>query len=229
MVKHTAPRWSIRSYGPSPGSHTHDHFQVLWGLHGELELEIDGKGSRVAAGQGLIIAPHERHDFESRLGSRCLVLDSADAGWSARRRQPQCAPATDLLARFISEALANELPIDRRQAASLLAQSWGAPARPARVRRDIDWDGLGAWVRTQLAKPLSVSDLAARACLAESQFRARCVEALGCSPMQWLRRVRLAEAEILRARGMSVAEAARRTGYDSPSALTAAMRRQRRI
>lgn len=226
MVKHAAPRWSIRSYGPSPGSHAHDHFQVLWGLHGELELEIDGKGSRVAAGQGLIIAPHERHDFESRQGSRCLVLDSADARWSARQRLPRCAPATDLLARFISEALAQELPIDRQQAAALLAQSWGVLAKPERVRRDIDWDGLAAWVRTQLAKPLGVSDLAARACLGESQFRARCVEALGCSPIQWLRRLRLEEAEILRARGIGVAEAARRTGYDSPSALTAAMRRR---
>ncbi|NMF87968.1 helix-turn-helix domain-containing protein [Aromatoleum petrolei] len=228
MAKHTIPGWSVRAYGPSPGSHTHDHFQVLWGLHGELELEIDGQGSRVVAGQGLIIAPHERHDFESRQGSRCLVLDSADAGWAARQRRPCCEPATDLLARFIAEALAQDLPIDRQQAASLLAQSWGALPRPERARRDIDWDGLAAWARTQLSQPLSVSDLAARACLAESQFRARCVEALGCSPMQWLRRLRLDEAEILRARGLSVAEAARRTGYDSPSALTAALRRHGR-
>lgn len=228
MVKHAAPHWSIRAYGPSPGSHAHDHFQILWGLEGALELEIDGKGTRVRAGEGLVIAPRERHDFESRAGSRCLILDSPDAAWAVRQRVPRAPQATDLLARFISEALAHELPIDPHHAALLLAQSWGPSPESGRVRREIDWTELAQWVQARLAKPLTAADLAAQVCLGESQFRARCVEALACSPMQWVRRLRVEEAQRLRTQGMSVAEAARRTGYDSPSALTAAMQRLRR-
>ena len=41
---------SVRQYGASPGSHSHDHFQVLVGLEGALELEVAGRGWRIDAG-----------------------------------------------------------------------------------------------------------------------------------------------------------------------------------
>ena len=44
--------------------------------------------------------------------------------------------------------------------------------------------------------------------------------------MAWLRELRLAEARQFRSQGLPVAEVARRTGYHSPSALTAALRKQ---
>ena len=225
MPKRDTTNWSIRTYGPSLGSHAHDHFQVLWGLAGSLELEVEGKGARVGAGQGLVITPGDRHDFESLHGSRCLILDSPDLGWSSRECLPQFAKASNLLAQYIAEAIEQNIPFDAGQAAFLLAQSWGPMSQMTRARRDVDWQGLSLWVKDQLSRPLSVGDLAAKACLSESQFRARCVEALGYSPMQWIRRLRLEQAQRLRLQGMSMAEVANHTGYDSPSALTAALRR----
>lgn len=70
----TAPQGSLspRHYGASPGSHAHPHSQALLGLDGVLELEVQG--------HGCVIAPGERHDFEARSGSRCLVLDTAQTG-----------------------------------------------------------------------------------------------------------------------------------------------------
>ena len=38
---------SLRHYGASPGSHSHDHFQILLGLSGALDLEVAGRGVRV--------------------------------------------------------------------------------------------------------------------------------------------------------------------------------------
>lgn len=228
MVNTAISHWSVRCYGAAPGSHAHDHFQILWGLDGSLALEIDGKGSLLNAGSGIIIAPNERHDFESVAGSRCLVLDSADAGWAARGRLPQFSRATDLLARFISEALAQQLPLDPHYGARLLAQSWGGMPAITRARRDIDWPALTQWLQQHLARPLRAADLAEQACLSESQFRARCLEMHGCAPMQWLRQLRLERAQHLRAQGLGMAEVARLSGYDSPSALTAAMQRQGR-
>jgi AraC-like DNA-binding protein len=46
--------------------------------------------------------------------------------------------------------------------------------------------------------------------------------------MAWLRAQRLDRARALRAAGIGVAEAARRSGYRSPSALTAALKRSSR-
>lgn len=219
---------SVRHYGPSRGSHAHEHFQILWNLSGELELDIEGRGQRLVAGSGVLIAPQERHDFESRGGSRWLVLDSTDTLWAARPRATPHAGATDHLARFLGQALQDHLPISHGQGALLLGQAWGGLDTARRPRRQIDWDGLRQWAQARLAAPLGAADLARQASLGESQFRARCQEATGDSPMRWLRQLRLEHARQLRASGLSVAEAARRVGYGSPVALATALRRRGR-
>ncbi|HZX29295.1 MAG TPA: AraC family transcriptional regulator [Telluria sp.] len=228
MTYESAPALSVRTYGPAHDCHTHKHFQVLWGLEGILELEIEGAGTRLDAGAGIVIAPNERHAFESRTGSRCLVLDSVDEAWAARLRRPQHVQATGHLAHFLASSLNAALPVSLEYGAYLLAQSWGETQAPRRARREIDWPLLTAWVKARLAQPLTARQLAALVNLSESQFRARCLQVTGCAPMQWVRRLRLEHAAALRARGMSVAQAARRAGYESPAALTAAARRQDR-
>lgn len=40
---------SLRRYGASRGSHAHEHFQVLVGLDGVLELEVEGAAAASAA------------------------------------------------------------------------------------------------------------------------------------------------------------------------------------
>nr|WP_255763430.1 AraC family transcriptional regulator [Pelomonas sp. P7] len=220
----------MRHYGPSRGSHSHDHAQVLWALDGALELAVDGRGQRLAAGQGLWIPPQAVHDFEAPQGSRCLVLDTADPAWLDRPPSPTHTQLVDHLARFLAASLEQGLPLPRALGAQLLAEAW-APGGAGAMRRGgraIDWAGLQRWLQTRLAAPLTVADLAARAGLAESQFRARCLAATGLTPMQWLRAQRLARARALRASGLPVALVAQRVGYDSPSALTAALRREGR-
>ena len=150
---------SVRTYGQAPGGHMHDHFQVIWPLQGCLELEIEGKGIALQVGDGLIVRPGDRHDFESREGSRCLVLDSCHA---------------------------------------------------------------------RLDQKLRAADLAALAHLSESQFRTRCLEEWGLTPMQWLRQLRLTQAQQYREAGLPVAVIAARVGYETPSALAAAMAKHRR-
>ncbi len=70
-----------------------------------------------------------------------------------------------------------------------------------------------------------MADLAAQVHLSPAQFAARCRQEQGLAAMAWLRGLRLEQAQWLRTRGLPVAEVARRTGYRSPSALTAALRR----
>jgi AraC-like DNA-binding protein len=221
-----APDLSLRRYGPSPGSHAHDHFQVLVGVEGLLEIEVQGRGARVGAGDSLIVRPGERHDFESARGSRCLVLDSGDALWARCADQPQRREQLQALAHYLARALAQPQPTARLHGPALLLEAWApAAATGSRPRRVIDWDALGAWVQARLAQPLSVGELAARVHLSPSQFAQRCHEALGMGPLAWLRAQRLAHARQLRGAGLPVAEVARRSGYRSPSALTAALRR----
>lgn len=219
---------SVRAYGASHGSHDHDHFQVLVGLDGVLELEVNGRGRRIAAGDGCVVPPGERHDFESRTGARCLVLDSRAAGWAHVNQTP--TQATQALARYLAEACTRALPRAQTLGPALLLESWQqAPAPSVRPRRAIDWPALGDWARSRWAHAdVEVADLAARVHLSPAQFAARCRNEQGQSTQQWLRGLQLDHAEALRAQGTSVAEAARRSGYRSPSALTAALRRRGR-
>ncbi|MBS78925.1 AraC family transcriptional regulator [Variovorax sp.] len=222
-----APVMSLRDYGAARGSHAHDHFQVLIGLRGTLDIEVEGRGAQIDARRARVVAPGDRHDFESRGGCRCLVLDSAQPGWArCLDRAPADLPRLQALARFLAHSLRQAQPpaLALRQAPALLLEAWGpAPARTA--GRRIDWHALVDWARARWHEPLSVADLADVACLSPSQFAQRCRDEQGLSPMHWLRTLRLAHARELRFDGFSVAETARRTGYRSPSALTAALRR----
>lgn len=232
---------SLRRYGPSPGSHSHDHFQVLLGLAGALELEIDGRGLRVATGDGCVIAPDARHDFEARGGSLCLVLDSRDLQWArctTPRLQTAPPPPALTLARYLAHALQNGRALAQAQGPALLLEAWLPPSSAAYAprngdtsapaglrRRAIDWEALRQWAARQWHQPLSVADMAGQVHLSPSQFAARCREEQGQGAMAWLRSQRLEHARLLRSGGVPVAEVARRTGYRSPSALTAALRR----
>jgi AraC-like DNA-binding protein len=215
----------VRDYGAGPGTHVHDHFQVLWALQGSLELEIEGRGMLLDSGEATLLRPGERHDFESRLGSRCLVLDTRDPVWERRSARPQSVEASHHLAMYLALSLQDGATASSELGTLLLGQAWGGAHESRRARRDVDWVRLTQWVLRRLAQPLTAADLAERALLSESQFRQRCVEALGCSPMQWVRTLRLERARELRADGMRVAEIARRTGYRSPSALRVALER----
>lgn len=223
---------SLRRYGASPGSHSHDHFQILLGLSGTLDLEVAGRGLHVAPGEGCVIAPGDRHDFESLAGSTCLVLDSTHPAWQQCLATGPAAPTGTLpLARYLASALQRQLPLASAHGPALLLEAWlgGAaqqpcPSAPAR-RRPIDWIALQQWATRHWHRDLTVADLAAQVHLSPSQFAARCREEQGTGAMGWLRIQRLAHARLLRGTGMAVADVARRTGYRSPSALTAALRR----
>ncbi len=223
------PTLSLRRYGASPGSHAHDHFQLLWGWQGALELEIEGRGARMTAGRAAVIPPGARHDFWAgdamARGARCFVVDTADPALGPLAgRVLDTPPSLVHLLQYLSAQ-----PVAPPAAASLLVQSlWtGDPqaARRARPRRRIDWAVLEAWVDAHLAEPIDAAALAARVNLSPSQFAARCVEQHGLPPLSWLRERRLAAARRLRGLGLPVARVAERCGYRSPSALTAALRR----
>ena len=221
-----AARLSLRTYGPAHGSHSHEHFQVLLGVEGTLELEVEGRGARVGPGEGLVVLPGARHDFESRGGSRCLVLDASEPQWAQCADLPARPRQLQALSLYLADALQAGQPLAALHGPALLLEAWRPPESPRRPRRRIDWAALSLWVQSRLEQPVTVAELAERALLSPSQFALRCHEAQGTGPLDWLRLQRLAKARQLRDGGMAVKEVARRTGYRSPSALTAALRKR---
>lgn len=219
---------SLRRYGASPGSHAHDHFQVLWGWQGTLELEVEGRGSRMTAGRAVVIAPGDRHDFWSGAGSTCFVVDTGDASplLAALAGRPVVTDAPTLhLLRFLAARDDLSTGCLQDEAAALLLASLPPPHPAARPGRPIDWAAVDAWVDGHLHLSLSVARLAERAYLSPSQFAARCQAEQGLAPMAYVRQRRLMAARRLRQAGWQVQRIAEHCGYRSPSALTAALRR----
>jgi AraC-like DNA-binding protein len=223
-----APAARLGHFGPAVSRHAHAHLHVLWGYEGTLELEVDGQPLRVGPWQGLVIAPRAPHAFHAPRGARCFVVDSHDAAHAARLAplagQVRTGDASMAhLLRYLAAhprlpAEAAELLID-----GLCSRSDAPPA--AGPRRPIEWAALEAWIDANLARPLSVATLAARVHLSPTHFAARCQQERGIAPMALVRRLRLASALRLRHAGVSVAAIAQHCGYRSPSALTAALRR----
>jgi AraC-like DNA-binding protein len=221
-----ADSFTVRQYDESHGSHAHAHFQILLGLEGALLLEIEGRGLSLGAGEGVVIAPDERHDFESRAGALCLVLDSGNAAWRHALGRQTTPPETLSLAHYLGRASEQGRPQAQLFGPALLLEAWLPLRTTQRPRRAIDWQALSAWAQSRAAMP-SVSELATQVHLSGAQFNARCQEELGQSPMQWVRVQRLAQARAWLDSGMDVAQTARRIGYRSASALTADLRRER--
>ncbi len=218
---------NLRCYGASHGSHTHDHFQILLGLEGELALEVQGLGRYISPGEGCVIQPGQRHDFEARQGAQCLVLDTTHPAWAKCSDYPAHPGVAMALAAYLKLALSLGQPRTLELAPQLLLDCWQpASAAPPRNGRPIDWPTLTAWARWHWHEPLRVSDLAVQVNLSPSQFTERCRQQTGCSPMLWLRQLRLTHARALRAQGLSVGETAQLCGYQSASALTAALKAQ---
>ncbi|MGJ4748929.1 helix-turn-helix domain-containing protein, partial [Leptospira sp. SA-E8] len=148
------------------------------------------------------------------------MLDSDASAWAQCDPQPHRPRQVAALAQYLAQVPEQSLAL--AHAPALLLEAWRSPATLRRPRRAIDWNALTAWVHARLDEPLNVADLARHVHLSPAQFAARCQDALGMTPLTWLQRQRLSQARTLRDAGLPVQEIARRTGYRSPSALTAA-------
>lgn len=206
---------SIRHYGGEHAAHVHEgHAQLLYALAGRMELEVNGHSSFVDTASGLLIPAGSRHGYLAPPGTQMLVLDvtaSACAALDKLRRFQVPAPAR------CAPAL---LPAEER-----LALLLGAPALLA--RRSVDVQALERQVRAALHTAWPTARMAALVHLSPQRFHTRWQELTGHTPQQWLRQLRLNEAERQLARGRSLNACAAACGYATASALAYALRRDR--
>jgi len=232
------PILTLRHYNSTWLGHSHVHGQLVCGLRGQLHLELDGRAHRVRAQEVAVIPPHCYHVCASRDGARCLVVDLPGTDWlrtQLRERRPavqqwlatprvEAMPAAAAqLVRWLAEA-ALEDPIVGQQGAALLLGALAPPADAAPAEGRLPLARIDALIDARLTHPLQVADLAAAAGLSPARFHARFQAELGQTPMDYVRERRLALGRRLLSHGdQPVAEIARRVGYASPSAFTAAL------
>lgn len=215
-MSHTArlsrPAASLRCYRGAHAAHAHEHAQLLFGLEGRLELDVEGRAARVDAASGLLVPAGMRHAFEAPRSATVWVIDAPASALPDRRRRihafalpPNWTPTM--------------LPAD------LLSLATRAPT--VLVRRPVDVQQLQARVQAGLHEDWPTARLAALCALSAPRFHSRWLALTGLTPQAWLRGLRLDRAERLLRSGLPLETTALQVGYRSASALLYALRRDR--
>jgi len=235
------PILSLRHYNHDQIDHSHGHAQLVFGLRGQLEFEMDGHGCRIGPQLLAVVPSDTRHACDSRDGSRCLIVDVPGGDWLSRRLghhldsgrrlldRPSAlrlTPAQSQLVGWLAAGPINDPVIDE-QGAALLLSSLATGCEPLGPVRELPLSAIRSYVERHLAYPLQVKDLARLAGLSVPRFHARFLDETGLTPLEFVRHLRLQRGrELLASSPMSVAQIAARVGYASQSAFTAALRRE---
>lgn len=197
----------VRIYRGEYASHAHDFAQVLFGLSGCLELDLEGRAARVDGTTGLIVPAGVMHSYRTGADTQVWVVDATQHGGLEKLR-------------------AFQLPL-RWQASADSAQLLDGIADAPRVlqRRALSTDRLHEVVLTSLHEHWPITRMAALYSLSVPQFHRRWKELTGESPQRWLRGIRLERARTLLQAGLPLDVVAPQTGYGSASALCQALQR----
>lgn len=235
------PIFSLRQYTHDLIVHSHDHAQLVFGLSGALDFEVEGRGSQVRQQSFVVVPSGAHHACGSPDGSRCLVMDIPDEQWlrdalgnhadASRRLLDQPARLSldagqSQLVSWLANSPVSD-PVIAQQGAVLLLASLNH-ARPAElVARRLPYAALDAHIEQYAANPLQVADLARIAGLSSARLHARFMAECGQTPMEYIRSRRLHKAvSLLRETALPVGEIACRVGYSSQSAFSAAVLRE---
>lgn len=199
---------TLRRYLGEHGGHAHEHAQLLFGVAGRLELEVEGRALRVDAESGLIVPAGCVHAYEATAPASVWVLDVPDGDGLDRLRRFALPGATPRM----------------RPDAELLNLARTAPR--ALAARPLDPAQLEAAVAGRLHEDWPVARLAAVYALSAVRFHARWLARTGRTPAVWLREQRLVQAERWLRAGRTLEVTALAVGYGSASALAQALRRR---
>jgi AraC-like DNA-binding protein len=217
---------SLRSYGETLVTHTHDYDQIVLPVVGRLENRVGGIAGILSPDRLAVISHGTSHSFRAHDANRFVVLDVqaslsvpgpafraldrrlgelvrfADAELATGGLDPESEfhLAGLLLARVRGDAAQQETPISR--ALAMMAACYGTS--------------------------LSITALAEAAGLGVSQFHAAFRRETGKTPGEMLRNVRLDKASaLLQGTRLSIAEIALAVGFSDQTAFTRCLRRFR--
>ncbi|MBO3276505.1 AraC family transcriptional regulator [Pseudomonas schmalbachii] len=223
-------------------THAHDHHQLVMSLAGRAEFEVDGRGGEVCRMRACLVPGDAGHAFVGVGDNRMLIIDLDEGGTGAEDR--------DLLARLFEAPRYPTLDADFQNLLSyagaeiarygndpLLARALGGVLIRALHLRlfgeqmplpsgPLDMERIDAHILDNLARRITVAELAQVACLSPSHFHAQFKDSVGLTPHQYLLKLRLdSAARLLRESDLPLVRVAGECGFSSQSALTTAMRR----
>ena len=228
--------------------HHHRHHQLVVGLRGAAEIDVEGLGAYLDSSHACIVPTDASHDFYGDHQNNVLVinLDTANPSISNPRHpdydrlaslfeRPRLLVMDDEMQTLIQlcsrqmQGEAQDDAVERHFAAGIMHCLGRRIERPESRRikvHALDMRALDRFIDRHLQDKLTITDLACEVCLSPSHFHELFRDATGLSPHQYLIRKRLAKArELLLETQLSLADISYQVGFSSQSALTGAFRK----
>ncbi|RRJ84303.1 helix-turn-helix domain-containing protein [Aestuariirhabdus litorea] len=232
-------------------SHRHHHHfhQMIVGVSGCADFEVDGLGHRLDRWQGCVVPSDHPHYYCGDPDNRVLVLNLPFGGNDLLPdrvverlfERPGYFTMDPRLQQLLSLGIQEiqQFPHDQGLAAHVaatfihglshrLGQSQSSPPSPR--GRQLDRERLDQFIDAHLGESISVFALAKRVHLSPSQFQRVFKEGYGITPHQYVITRRLQKArELLTDSTLSISEIADHCGFSSQSALTCALQRHQGV
>lgn len=199
---------SYRHYSGGYDPHKHDFCQVMFGLQGCLKVDVGGLSALVDQAYGLIVPAGTIHSYSCDVAAQLLVIDT------------NSQESLDHVRPF-------KLPTRWKTTDDVVALLDTVARRSPRVsqRREVNPELLQQYVINTIHEDWPVKRMSEFYCLSVVHFQRRWKELTGKNPREWLRRIRLDEAQLLLRNGTELEVAAGKVGYGSASALCFALHR----
>ncbi|GGE59602.1 proline utilization regulator [Streptosporangium jomthongense] len=232
--------------------HRHEHHQIVVGIQGEADLNVDGTGSHLNTWKACLVPTEARHDYCGDYQNHVLVINvdpsnpavstPAHADYEKMVRifeKPRTLQMDSRLQGLVQFAAGEfdrspgNLALHGHLAASILhcmADRLVDRKVATPNRHSLCPSAMQRYIRANLHRKVTVQELASEACLSVSRFHEVFREVLGTTPHQYLLQTRLNQAiTLLASTSLSVSEISYRVGFSSQSALTNALRKHKGI
>lgn len=242
----------IQALSTAAHTHHHSHHQLVFGLRGRAEFELEGPGGHeVNPWVGCLVPSEYSHGFQGIGDNRMLIVNVEPSSPAISLLHPQLLDQLFDQPRYVEldmdfvrllRTVGGEVtraPDDEWLAGHLIGTLLHALFHRIDKRANasltssesgrIQLSKLEAWIHQHLSEPIRVADLADLCCLSVSQFQDVFRRKTGLSPYQFVLKTRLDVATwLLRNTRQPVADIALQVGFANQSALTRAMQRERR-
>ena len=232
----------LRSYSGQVELHQHDFHQIVLSQSGSMEIEVDGRGGKVDASQGVVISAGSRHTFLADTHNSFLVVDvptgrgeahkSTAAEFDLPNDKRFFAVRPDI--RHLLDYASSNGP--RLVGSLAMAESWSrlllcSLLQPEVARSDPGQFILAralAYIEQHLGTALTAHDIARYAGTSERRLYVLFGQHLNTTPFSHIANLRLNLAiDLLRQTSLSIIDIAHRAGYADQSALTHALKKAR--
>ena len=238
LVEHASPLVEPRRYSPRPFGHAHDYHQLLFGVDGAIELEIDGHAYRVDGKHGLVVPAGAHHVCAGLTENLQLVADFPASSVALPARlmaRPRTFAIDTHFANHVRTLAAHYAsgivpPQHAWQRAAVLAGNLASTLGMNAAQEDaarFPVMAIDAYLRANLASPLRVDQLAARMGWGARRFHTLFCEGFGDTPHGYQTRLRLDQAvQWLMTGAMPLADIAYGVGYPDQTTFTRAFTRR---